>query len=80
MMVNVAEVAPAGTVTVDGTVATLVLAEESDTTAPPIGAAADNVTVPVDVLPAATVVGEMVNALKFGTTTFPIWICHSPRP
>ncbi len=45
VMVNVALVAPADTVTVDGTVATALLLE-SVTTALPAGAAADNVIVP----------------------------------
>ena len=51
--VNVAVVAPAATVTVAGTVAAALL-DASVTTAPPAGAAAVNVTVPVTVLPAVT--------------------------
>jgi hypothetical protein len=43
--VNVAEVTPAGTVTVEGTDAALEL-DESATTVPPVGAAAERVTVP----------------------------------
>ncbi len=53
---NVALVAPAGTVTLAGTVAALELSE-SDTDAPPAGAAALNDTVPVDELPPTTLVG-----------------------
>ena len=48
--------APADTVTLAGTVAALELSE-SDTDAPPAGAAALNDTVPVDELPPTTLVG-----------------------
>jgi len=54
--VNVALVAPAGTVTLAGTVAAAELSE-SDTAAPPLGAAALKVTVPVEELPPTTLVG-----------------------
>jgi hypothetical protein len=55
----VAEVAPAATVTLTGTEATEVLPLASVTTAPPAGAAALNVTVPVDPVPPVTLVGFM---------------------
>jgi hypothetical protein len=55
--VNVALVAPAATVTLAGTVATEVLLLLSVTTAPPVGAALLNVTVPVDVAPPVTELG-----------------------
>ena len=55
--VNVAEVLPAGTVTLAGTVAAAVLLLESVTTAPPVGAAAPSRTVPVELLPPTTLVG-----------------------
>jgi hypothetical protein len=55
--VNVALVAPAATVTLAGTVATAVFALESVTTAPPAGAAALSVAVPVEVPSRATDVG-----------------------
>jgi hypothetical protein len=54
--VNVAVVAPAATVTLVGTVA-LVTLEAKLTAVPPEAAGPDRVTVPVDVLPPATVVG-----------------------
>ena len=54
--VNVVLVAPAGTVTLAGTVVEAELSD-SDTEAPPAGAAALNVTVPVDELPPTTDVG-----------------------
>ena len=56
VMVNVAVVALAATVTLAGTgAAELLLANV--TTAPPAGAAELNVTVPVDILPPTTLVG-----------------------
>src|SRR5947207_15542795 len=58
LTVKVALVAPAGTVTLEGTVAAAVLLLESATCAPPAGAASLNVTVPVeDCVPATTLVG-----------------------
>lgn len=54
---KVAEVAPAATVTLTGTVAAEVLSLESVMTAPPVGAGALIVTVPVEEVPPVTVVG-----------------------
>ena len=54
--VKSAVMAPAGTVTVSGTVADS-LSLESDTTAPPAGAGLLNVMVPVEALPPETVAG-----------------------
>ena len=53
---NVAVVAPAATVTLAGTVAAALLLA-SATTAPPAGAAAESVTVPVEPAPPVTLEG-----------------------
>jgi hypothetical protein len=55
--VKVAVVAPAGTVTLAGTVATEVRLLESVTTIPPAGAGPVSVTVPIDGLPPRTLSG-----------------------
>jgi len=55
--VNVALVAPAGTVTLAGTVTRVVLLLDSVTTAPPAGAGAPRITVPVEGVPPMTVLG-----------------------
>jgi len=63
VMANVADVAPAGTVTETGTFAeTLELV--SVTTTPPAGAAADNVTVPVTPAPPTTDAGFTVTVVS----------------
>jgi len=54
---KVAEVTPAGTVSVEGTVATDVLLLARMTTAPPVGAGLFRLTVPVDVVPPTTLIG-----------------------
>src|SRR5436305_6803925 len=54
---NVAVVVPAGTVTETGTEAAVALLVTSDTTAPPTGAAAPRVTVPVLPAPPVTEAG-----------------------
>jgi hypothetical protein len=60
VIVNVALVDPAGIVTLSGTVAALVLLLDNVTTAPPDGAAAVSVAVPVAfALPPVTLVGEI---------------------
>jgi hypothetical protein len=63
---NVAVVVPAGTVTPPGTVTTAVLALDSVTTAPPAGAAALSVTVPVDVVPLVTLGGARLRDATSG--------------
>lgn len=62
-IVNVAEVEPAGTVTVVGGVA-LVLLDEIVTATPPVGAAPLSVSVPVELLPPTTVVGDTVKPVN----------------
>ena len=64
LTVNVALVAPAATVTLAGTWATVVLLLESVTCAPPVGAGPLNVTAPVDEFPPTTLVGFRLNELS----------------
>jgi len=62
LTVNVAEVAPAATVTLPDTCAALVLLLVSATRAPPVGAGPLKVTVPVeDCVPPVTLVGLSVS-------------------
>jgi hypothetical protein len=61
--VNVAVVAPAATVTLAGTVAAAVLLLVNVTTAPPVGAGALSVTVPVEEVPPVTDVGLRLTEL-----------------
>ena len=63
-MVKVFEVCPAATVTVAGTVAFLVSLLLSVMEIPPAGAGPLNVTVPVELAGATTVVGFKVRAVK----------------
>jgi len=58
--VKVALVVPAGMVTLTGTVATAVLALDRETSAPPLGACALRVTVPVEEDPPDTLAGFSV--------------------
>jgi len=64
--VNVAVVAPARTVTEDGTVALLV--DERLTVTPPAGAGVPRVIVPVEVVPPVTVVGFSETAMLATST------------
>lgn len=67
LMVNVALVAPAGTLTLEGTL-TAVLLLDSVTCAPPAGAGPLNITIPVeDCAPPTTLVGFNVNPLRMAS-------------
>lgn len=61
-----ADVAPAGTVMFEGTVATFVLLLKRLITAPPEGAGALSVTVPVEFNPPLTLAGLRVSARSVG--------------
>jgi hypothetical protein len=65
-LVNVAVVAPVAIVTLAGTGATAALLLKSDTNAPPLGAAAVKVTVPVALAPPTTVSGFIDTADTVG--------------
>ena len=66
LTVNVALAAPAATVTLAGTRATVVLLLESATCAPPAGAGPLNVTAPVDEFPPVTLVGFNASEASVG--------------
>jgi len=66
LTVKVALLAPAATVTLEGTLAAVVLLLESVTCAPPVGAGPLSVTVPVDEFPPVTLVGLSVNEESVG--------------
>jgi hypothetical protein len=65
LMVNVAVVAPAATVTLAGTVAEPLLLE-SNAAAPPAGAGPFRVTVPVELVPPITVAGFIATEDRTG--------------
>ena len=75
--VKVALVAPAGTVTLAGTTAAGSLLE-SVTCAPPAGAGAFSVTVPVEGLPPVTLVGLRASDETIGGITVSDAICVAP--
>ena len=77
-MVNVADVAPEGTVTLAGTCAAAVLPLDNSTVVPLEGAAAFKVTVPVDEIPPTTVVGLRVTELRFSKLTVNPADCFVP--
>ncbi len=63
VIVKVAEVAPAATVTLEGACAAAMLLLDRETTAPPDGAGPVSLTVPVDEIPPTTDAGLTVMAL-----------------
>ena len=65
-MLKVADVVPAGTMMLAGTVTTFALLLIRLITAPPAGAGALNVTVPVEAEPPLTLAGLSVNELSAG--------------
>ncbi len=67
--VKTPDVAPAAIVIEAGTVAVVVLLDDSDTTAPLAGAGESMVTVPTDVPPAVTAVGFSVKLEAIGGLT-----------
>jgi hypothetical protein len=71
---NVADVEPCGTVTLEGTLAAVVLELESDTATPPVPAAAVRLTVPVPDWPLTIVLGlteTLLSAAGGGVTVTP---------
>jgi len=68
-MLKVALVLPLATVTLAGTLATELLLLDNETTAPPLGAGALRVTVPVEVLPPTTLVGLSASELNCKAVT-----------
>ena len=77
---KVALVAPAGTTTLEGTLATPVLLLERTTWAPPAGAGPLSVTVPVEGLPPVTVEGFSVSEERVGSgeVTVSEAVCVTP--
>ena len=71
--------APAATVTLAGTLATVALLLDSPTTAPPMGAAAVNVTVPVAPAPPATLVGLVVTEDRLGAAGTGLTVSRAVR-
>jgi len=67
--VKFTDVAPAGTVTLVGTVATNGLPLKRMTTVPPAGAAMLRITVPVEAAPPVTRAGFRVNEVRLGAVT-----------
>jgi hypothetical protein len=76
--VKVAVVAFAATVTLDGTLAAVVLLLDRVTTAPPAGAGPFNVTVPVDGVPPTTDVGLRLTELSVAAVTVKLAVLVPP--
>ena len=78
VIVNIAVVAPAGTVTLAGICAAAVLLLVRVTIAPPDGAGPVNFTVPVDEVPPITEVGLRVIELKVAAVTVKVVVRVAP--
>src|SRR5438309_594148 len=78
--VNVALVAPAGTITVAGTLAMAVLLLVSETTLPPGGAGAFKLAVPVEDDPPTTLAGLKLSELRAGLGWEEDWEVLLPAP
>ena len=78
VIVNVAVVAPAATVTLAGTRAVVVLLLDRVTAAPPDGAGPFNVTVPVDGVPPTTDVGLRLTELSVAAVTVKLAVLVTP--
>ena len=78
VIVKVAVVLPAATVTLAGTTADVLLL--SETAAPPLGAGLFSVTVPVELLPAVTLVGFTLTAVRLATGVMVSEACTVVEP
>jgi hypothetical protein len=78
VMVNVAVVAPAATVTLAGSCAAAVLLLDRVTTAPVAGAGPVNVTVPVDEVPPITVLGLKLTEVNVAAVTVRVAVLVTP--
>jgi len=78
LTVKVAELVPAATVTVAGTLALVGLLLESETKVPPSGAAPLRLTVPVELEPPPTVVGFSEREVNTGGFTASAVVCVMP--
>ena len=80
--VNVAVEAPDATVTLAGTVAAAVTEDVRVTTAPPEGALPVSVTVPVELVPPRTLVGERVTDVRAAgvTVRVAVWVTPEKTP
>ena len=78
VMVKVALRVPLAMVTLAGTCAAAVLLLDNVTTAPPSGAAPFNVTVPVELLPPTTDVGDLVTDDRAAAFTLTVAVLATP--
>ena len=78
VVVKVAVVAPAATVTLAGTCAADVLLLDRVTTAPPVGARPVKVTVPVDEFPPTSAVGLSTTEVRVAGVTVNVEVLATP--